>query len=274
MNLSYVIARIARRLTPRLVHNYLLRRSLLIRAGLDTSEPESSAKRYKSQLSNYDVGMAGKSIILFGFGGSYAVAAKLLSFGAKHVALVESRDILQTKENLIVAKQYPEYLSIEEGRAIPESRFISVHHGVITSNMSDLTKADIILSNSVMEHVDKLPGIIDSLSKFTNPAGVHLHFIHIGDHFGKHPFEMLTYSEFVWKRFLNPPSNLNRLRKSDYYESFSERFNDVRTEVHLNETQEFIKAKHRIREEFISGSDDDDSVIVFSLFASGMKNIP
>ena len=274
MNLSYITARILRRLTPRFIQIFLLRRSLLIRAGLDTSEPESSAKRYKSQLSNQNVGMEGKSIIVFGFGGTYAVAGYLLSFGAKHVALVEQHEDLHTKVNFDVAKQYPEYFSIEKGRAIPESRFISVHHGDIRSKMSNLPKADIILSNSVMEHVDNLPGIIDSLSDFTNPEGVHLHFIHIGDHFGKHPFEMLTYSEFVWKKFLNPPSNLNRLRKSDHVKSYSKRFGDVRTEVHLRDTQEFIKEKHRIREEFISGSNEDDSIIVFSLFASGMKNIP
>ena len=274
MNLSYIIARIVRRLTPRVIQSFLIRRSFLIRAGLDTSEPETSAKRYKSHLSNYNVSLEGKSVIVFGFGGTYAVAANLLSFGAKHVTLVELRENLQTKVNLDVAIKYTEYFSIEKDRAIPRSQFISLHYGDITSDMTDLPEADIILSNSVMEHVENLRGIIDSLCNLTTPTGVHLHFIHIGDHFGKHPFEMLTYSDFVWRNILNPPSNLNRLRKSDHVESYSRRFNDVRIEVQSRDIEEFTEEKRRIRKEFVSGSDDDDSVIIFSLFASGMKNIP
>ncbi len=274
MNLSYITARIIRRLTPRLIQKFLLRRSLLIRAGLDTSEPESSAKRYKSHLLNNNVNLRDKSVLVFGFGGTYAVACYLLNFGAKHVTLVEQHEDLQTKVNLEVAKKQTEYFTIENGRAIPKSRYISVHHGDITSKMNDIPKVDIILSNSVMEHVEDLPDIVDSLAELTNPTGVHLHFIHIGDHFGKHPFEMLIYNDFVWRNILNPPSNLNRLRKSDHVESYSKRFTDVHTEVQLKDVQEFIKEKHRIRKEFISGLDDDDSVIVFSLFASGLKNIP
>ena len=274
MNLSYIAARILRRLTPRIVHSFLIKRSLLIRAGLDSTEPESSAERYKSLLSNYNVSLEGKSIIVFGFGGTYAVAANLLSFGAAHVALIDLRENLQTRMNLEIANKYDEYFSIEKGRAVPNSRFISVYYGDIRSKKTGLSNADIILSNSVMEHVEDLSGIIDSLCKFSNPPGVHLHFIHIGDHFGKHPFEMLTYSDFVWSNFLNPPSNLNRLRKGDHVKSYSKKFNEVKSEVILQDILEFKTEKHRIRKEFISGSDEDDSIIVFSLFASGMKNIP
>jgi len=147
-----------------------------------------------------------------------------------------------------------------------------VHNGDITSNINELPKADIILSNSVMEHVENLPAIIDALCKHTNPAGVHLHFIHIGDHFGKHPFEMLTYPDFVWKHFLNPPTNLNRLRLKEHVESYSKRFGNVSSEILLKDNQEFAQEKRRIRKEFIFDS-DDDSVIVFSIFASEMKEI-
>ena len=274
MNLPYIAARVVRKLTPRFIQKFLLQKSIFIRAGMNTSDPESSVKRYISQLAEYDVSIEGKTVIVFGFGGTYAVAANLLSFGAKHVALLDLHENLRTKMNLEVANKHHEYFFVEKGRAIPDSRFISVHHGDIRSKMTDLPKADIILSNSVMEHVDNLEGIIDSLAFITNPAGAHLHFIHIGDHFGKHPFEMLTYSGFVWRNFLNPPSNLNRLRMSDHVKSYSKIFNEVKTEVILRDVLEFKEEKHRIIEEFISGSDEDDSIIVFSRFASGMKNIP
>ena len=274
MNLPYIAARVVRKLTPRFIQKFLLQRSIFIRAGMDTSDPESSVKRYKSHLAEYNVGIEGKTIIVFGFGGTYAVAANLLSFGAKHVALLDLHENLQTKMNLEVAKQFPEYFFIEKGRAIPKNRFISVHHGDIMSKTSDMPNVDITVSNSVMEHVDNLDGIIDSLALFTNPGGVHLHFIHIGDHFGKHPFEMLTYSSFIWRNFLNPPSNLNRLRMNDHVKSYSKIFKEVKTGVILRDVLEFKEEKHRIREEFLSDSDEDDSIIVFSLFASGMKNIP
>jgi hypothetical protein len=34
----------------------------------------------------------------------------------------------------------------------------------------------------------------------TRPDGLHLHFVDLRDHFLKYPFEVLCYSEGVWKR--------------------------------------------------------------------------
>jgi len=126
MRLTYIAARIIRKFTPRFIHSYLIRRSLLIRAGLDTSEPESSAKRYISYMSKKNIDLDGKTIIIFGFGGTFAVAANLLRSGAAHVALVELHDNLQTKTNLKIAEKYSEYFTIDNGRAIPKK---PVHFG-------------------------------------------------------------------------------------------------------------------------------------------------
>jgi hypothetical protein len=59
------------------------------------------------------------------------------------------------------------------------------------------------------------------------------------DHFFKYPFEMRCYSEKSWRRFLNPGSNLNRLRVWDYVRLFSSRFSRVIIHVRYSDLPVF-----------------------------------
>ena len=83
---------------------------------------------------------------------------------------------------------------------------------------------DLVLSTSVYEHLDDVDGITQALAKLTAPDGAQLHFVDLRDHYFKYPFEMLKFSEAVWRNFLNPTSNLNRFRLPDYRRIFEKLF--------------------------------------------------
>jgi hypothetical protein len=125
-----------------------------------------------------------------------------------------------------------------------------------------------VFSNSVLEHVDHLDHVVPALARVTAPGGEQFHFIDLRDHFFRHPFEMLCHSEKVWRRFLNPGSNLNRLRMRDYQRLFSQSFAKVTVEPHATDLAGFQAARARIRPEFLTGDESQDAVTRLLLRAS------
>jgi len=119
----------------------------------------------------------------------------------------------------------------------------------------------------MVEHLDDVEGITSALAALTRPDGLHIHFVDLRDHFFKYPFEMLKYSEHVWRNFLNPTSNLNRYRFNDYKRVFESNFVKVEFTVLERLMEEFHKAKDRIRPEFKTGKDDVDAVTLIHVVA-------
>jgi len=110
-------------------------------------------------------------------------------------------------------------------------------------------------------------GITAALAKLTAAQGCHLHFIDLRDHYFKLPFEMLAYSESVWKNFLNPTSHLNRFRVADYRRAFASQFEDVEITVLQRQAAEFRLARPRLRPEFLTGDEAVDAVTLIALFS-------
>jgi hypothetical protein len=107
------------------------------------------------------------------------------------------------------------------------------------------------------------------LAAATAPGGQHFHFVDLRDHFFRYPFEMLCYSEQVWRSFLNPGSNLNRLRVWDYERLFSSRFQQVSVKVRSSDLPAFRATRARIRPEFLSADDERNAVTEILIQASG-----
>jgi hypothetical protein len=119
----------------------------------------------------------------------------------------------------------------------------------------------------VYEHLDDVNGITRALANVTAPLGIHLHFVDLRDHYFKYPFEMLTYSDRIWKWFLNPTSNLNRLRLPDYRRTFEDSFQSVQIEVLERLDKEFQEVRARICPEFKTGDSSVDSVTQIQVLA-------
>jgi hypothetical protein len=82
---------------------------------------------------------------------------------------------------------------------------------------------------------------------------------------------MLTFSEYVWKNFLNPTSNLNRFRLKDYQKIFNSYFERTDITILQQQKDEFQKARIRIRPEFLTGDVSVDSVTLIHIFAESPK---
>jgi hypothetical protein len=167
---------------------------------------------------------------------------------------------------------YPRYFRTENGQARPVAEFISLVHDDIKNVLSSgIEKFDVVVSTSVFEHLDDVPGLTSALAGLTQPNGTQVHFVDLRDHYFKLPFEMLKFSETTWKNWLNPTSNLNRYRLRDYRRVFEQRFVDVDVRVLEREPDAFARARPGIRPEFLSGDTDHDSVTLILVVAHKPK---
>ena len=271
MNFHYITARILRRLIPHAVTDFLRSRSIIFHPGIETSDPEYACSRYLSALEAHGWGVKQKTVTVFGYGGSYGLAAELLDAGAQHVGLIDLLERTNLRSNKNTYSKYTEYFNLNGANVEPKKEFISLSHGDILKDNIDLPLADILLSSSVLEHVNQLDKIVRVLKLLTKTDGIQLHRIDLGDHFQKYPFEMLTFSNFVWNNFLNPPSNLNRLRIRDYKESFQKFYADTIITIEGRDPETFHKVKEKIKPEFLTGSDERDAALGITLFAASSK---
>jgi hypothetical protein len=136
------------------------------------------------------------------------------------------------------------------------------------TRMQSLPPSDIVVSNSVYEHLEDVDDITRALARLTHPDGLHIHFVDLRDHFFRYPFEMLHYSDNVWRRWLNPTSNHNRLRLWDYRRVFEGAFRQVEIEVLGRDDAAFDRARARIRPEFTSGNREEDAATLIRIVAS------
>lgn len=268
MNLRYIFLRLIRHFMPESIARYLLKHRWIIRPGLESSDPFAAVEQYIKTLAEHGKSIHEKKVLLFGYGGRFAVAVELLKRGASHVILCDHFVLLDHERNSQLLPGYEMYLRQNQDEIQPRSEFITLLHGDIreASIQSQISQADCILSTSVYEHLDDVNGITQALAKLTSPQGCHLHFIDLRDHYFKYPFEMLKFSETVWKNFLNPTSNLNRFRLKDYQKVFEKYFDKVHITVISREEEAFRMAQPQIRPEFITGDVAVDAVALIYTF--------
>jgi len=89
-----------------------------------------------------------------------------------------------------------------------------------TSRMRELAgldsgSADIIVSNSVLEHVRDPLALFEQCQRVLTPEGMMLHQVDYRDHFFKYPFHFLTFSKALWDNLLDP-GDLPRFRLDDH----------------------------------------------------------
>lgn len=266
MNPAYIIPRVIRHFLPQGLVRFLLRRSLIIKPGLETRSPIEAAERYISTLRNENVALDDKNILVFGYGGNYAVACMLLQNGAGHITLCEKEAPPDDRHNQALLPNFARFLNVTNGFVRPNPEFISLAQGDIRTILAD-RQFDLIISTSVFEHLDDVEGITRALARRTTPKGVHLHYVDLRDHFFKYPFEMLCYSKETWYGWLNPTSHHNRWRLPQYQAMFTSLFSDVKIEVLERDREAFKTVRDRIQPEFLSGDVDVDAVTLIKILA-------
>jgi hypothetical protein len=273
LNIRYIVLRFIRHFMPESIARFLLKQRLIIRPGLESTDPLAAVNQYVSTLSVHHRSIVGKRVIVFGYGGRFAVGVELLRQGALHVVLCDHFVLIDRERNLELLPGYDDYLVLDQGEVKPRAEYITLLHGDIRDEkiQSQIAEVDLVLSISVFEHLDDVDGITRALARLTAEHGSHLHFVDLRDHYFKLPFEMLTFSESTWKKFLNPTSNLNRFRLPDYRRVFETTFNKVEIVVTGRNEAEFQTARTRIRPEFLTGDDAVDSVGLIHVVAESPK---
>lgn len=269
MNLPYLLPRLARHFLPESLVRFLLLRSWIIRPGLETSSPQAAVQRYAEILGERGDSLKGKRVMVFGYGGRFDIGVGLLEAGADSVVLCEKYAPPDDSHNRALLPRYEAHLLLDGGRVRPRNERITLLEADIREvKPNNQPPVDLVISNSVYEHLDDVEGITRALAALTKPSGLHVHFVDLRDHFFQYPFEMLCYSKSVWYGWLNPSSNHNRYRLWDYRRAFEKSFSHVEMTVLQRGEAEFQKARPRIRPEFISGKLEDDSVTLIRVIAS------
>ncbi len=269
MNLNplYILLRLIRRFLPEPVVRFLLRREVILRPGLETREPAEAAARYVQALQRHGFSLEGKRVLVFGYGGNFAIGAELVRAGARQVTLLDRFAPPDDRRNRLLPQAYPEYFTVRHGRVHPlDEHLVLVHDDL--RRLKVVHPFDVVVSSSVYEHLDDPDGLTEALAARTAPDGVHVHYVDLRDHYFRLPFEMLKFSEAVWKRWLNPTSNLNRLRLRDYQRIFESYFSQVHIQVLARDREAFERARPFIRPEFLTGDDEHDSVTLIEIVAA------
>ena len=116
---------------PESVARYLLKRRWLIRPGLESSDPFAAVEQYVKTLSQHGKTIQGKKVLLFGYGGRFAVAVELLKRGASHIVLCDHFVLLDHERNAQLLPAYEMYLKQNQHEVQPRSECITLLHGDI-----------------------------------------------------------------------------------------------------------------------------------------------
>ncbi|MCE1254539.1 MAG: hypothetical protein LWX83_13440 [Anaerolineae bacterium] len=265
----YLIPRLIRHFMPDKAVRVLLLRSIIIRPGLETSDPTRAVEVYTQTLTEAGRSLQGKRVLLFGYGGRYAVGCALLRAGAAQVVLCEKAAPPDHVFNRSLLPENADYLYEENGQVFPRAGLLTLMQGDIREMAGSINPVDVVLSTSVYEHLDDVDGITAALAALTAPDGVQLHFVDLRDHFFKYPFEMLCYERDTWLNWLNPTSHHNRFRLWNYRQVFERYFKQVDIKINQSNAAAFNRERRRIRPEFISGDETQDTATLIQVLASG-----
>ena len=173
MKIKYLVLRLFRHFMPEATARFLLKRRWIIRPGLESSDPYAAVEQYIKTLSAYDKSIRGKRVLVFGYGGRFAVGVELLRKGASHVVLCDHFVLMDRERNLELLSNYGDYLVAENDDVTPRPEFITLLHGDIRDDViqKQISEVDYVLSTSVYEHLDDVGGITHALAKLTAAQG-------------------------------------------------------------------------------------------------------
>jgi SAM-dependent methyltransferase len=269
LNLPYLIPRFIRHFLAERIVRVLLLRGIIIQAGIETSNPVNAVQRYTDVLADNELSFNDKRVLVFGYGGRFDIGFELLKQGAKYVVLCDKYAPPDEVHNRSAFGGEGKYFSIEQAGLRPRQEWMTLFEGDIrdihASNM--IEPADIVLSSSVYEHVDDVEGITRALARLTKPDGINIHYVDLRDHFFKYPFEMLRFSEKVWRSFLNPSSNHNRYRLWNYRKAFETGFANVEIEILARDGEAFRRIQPYILPQFLSANAAENDVTLIRVIA-------
>ncbi len=173
--------------------------------------PQEIANRYAAYAARQGADIAGRNILEIGVGPSNGTGYELLARGCARVYVWDPHVKFDPDLDARLLKT-----TLHRRPRIDPARLLRID---APADIPDQA-ADMILSNSVLEHVDDFDALLYELKRMLRPDGCMIHMADYRDHFFKYPFHFLTFSRRTWEKWLNP-GDLNRLRLTDHIHLFA-----------------------------------------------------
>jgi SAM-dependent methyltransferase len=267
MNIPYISKRLARRQIPDAWAFGLLK--LLGRSNLAEVAPDKAWSKIKGRLDRLGIELAGRDVVEIGSGRYARLALQMLTAGVKRVTLADLYALdVNDKEQKSLLREDCVQLGLEWEEVVARVR-------VLTGDIISLPvppvelRPDVVTSSAVLEHTLDPQRVLAACWAWLKPGGHASHEIDLRDHVFRSPFEMLTFSDDVWRRWLCPKRgfHLNRWRLPQYFEAMREAgFINIGYEVLQRDESGLRAILPRLDERFQAMDPDMLSVLVVHLY--------
>jgi SAM-dependent methyltransferase len=249
-NIEYIVLRLLRRFL--FTDGFLLKFGNYLpyyRVNLNQVNPASIVCEYKKYLSMANIDSTAMSSILeIGVGATNSTGYEMAKQN-----FASSGQIVLLEPYAYFNEELDEKISLVNGYSDEVKGKIAR-----VKQISEIpaSSVDLVLSNSVLEHVDNFSELSTQLKRILKPDGAMLHIVDYRDHFFKYPYHFLQFSKNIWNRYLNP-GDLPRWRIYDHLKIFNEQ-NLITNIVEVEkEEMAYLKIKPYVNMDF-----DQDNELV------------
>lgn len=218
MNLYYVLAGVARRQVPAALLFQIMR--LRGEANFAEAQPDDYFRSWYAQITQSGLLLQGGHVVEIGSGRYARLALRMLAAGARRVTLVDlyALPLGHPAQRALLAADCAR-LGLDWADA--QARINVVAADILAPELARLAEpADLVLSSAVLEHVRDPAAILARCAGWLRPGGATYHMVDLRDHnfHFRYPFEMLTFPDRTWERWLNLRGgfHVNRWRAPDF----------------------------------------------------------
>jgi SAM-dependent methyltransferase len=203
------------------------------------NEPARIVADYARDLAAAEVHLGGQRVLEVGAGRTNGVGYGLIDAGATSACLLEPFVAFDAAQDAALRQSSPMLSAVDPGKVRRVLSFADIADASI----------DLLLSNSVLEHVRE-PGVFFAdCRRVLAPGGAMLHRVDYRDHFFKYPYGFLTFSDAVWSRWLDP-GDLPRWRLPDHLANVAEAGFEVRVLDQQTAAEAFTQVRARLSGRF------------------------
>ena len=198
-DVPYVLLRVIRRNLPTQILRLLTGTPLMPRCvGEVSGERLANWYRKYFRLCAPPITVVGKKILEVGTGATNAVCYEFAAEGALWCQSYEPFVRLDQKIDEPILADCARRHNLQSDFIRKRTSRISSIEGTESDSF------DLIISNSVLEHVTDLTTLSEELFRVLKRAGRMVHIIDCRDHFYPYPYHHLIWSRSVWNRWLDP----------------------------------------------------------------------